>query len=171
MRVSAVALTGVLALSQGFSPGTALAAAPNLSPQAGAAVSSGSCTFKSTEIAAAASFDQTNSASFVRLKDAGSITFTQSMTGCVAGTFFANSGNDTDGDHVLLQILLDGVPCAPLSSGYIFANSAGDVSSHVTAFFCGAKIVPGKHTVQVQYASGQGGNADFFQRTLEVTHQ
>lgn len=171
MRVHAVALTAVLAISQGPVLAASRAAAPNPAPQAGVAISSGSCSFKNTEIAAAASFDQTNSASFVKLKDAGSIAFTQSATGCVAGTFFANGGNETDGDHVLLQILLDGAPCAPLSSGYIFANSASDFSSHMVAFFCGAKIAPGKHVVQVLFASGQGGDAEFFQRTLEVTHQ
>jgi hypothetical protein len=95
----------------------------------------------------------------------------QNATGCVAGTFFANAGNETDGDHVLLQVLLDGKACPPLSSGYIFANSGQDFSSHMAAFFCGARIAAGKHSVQVQYASGQGGNAELFQRTLEVTHQ
>ena len=171
MRVHAMALAAALTVSQGCFLSVAHAAATSPSSQPAPAVSSGSCGFKTTEIAAAASFDQTTSASFVKLKDAGSVTFTQSTTGCVAGTFFANGGNEADGDHVLLQIVLDGAPCAPLSSGYIFANSGSDFSPHMAAFFCGARISPGKHTVQVQYASGQGGNAEFFQRTLEVTHQ
>jgi hypothetical protein len=134
------------------------------------AVSGGSCSFRTTEIATASSFDQSSSASFVRLRAAGSIAFRQDKTGCVAGTFFANAGNGDEDDHILLQVLLDGTACAPLTDGYIFANSGADISSHSTAFFCGAKIAPGKHTVQIQYASGLGGSAEIFQRTLEVTH-
>jgi hypothetical protein len=171
MRISAVALIAALVVSQAWFMSVAQAAAAASPPQPGATTSSGSCSFKTTEIAAASSFDQTNSASFVKLKEAGSITFTQNATGCVAGTLFGNAGNEADGDHVLLEVLLDGAPCAPLSSGYIFANAGQDFSSHMAAFFCGAKIAPGKHTVQVQFASGLGGNAEFFQRTLEVTHQ
>lgn len=134
-------------------------------------ISSGSCTFPATEIASADSFDGSTSLRFVNLKDAGSISFRQAKTGCVAGTFYANAGNEADGDHVLLQVPLDGSVCAPLTGGYIFANSGSDTSPHSVGFFCGAKIAPGKHTIQVQYGSGMGGKSEFFQRTLEVTHQ
>ncbi|HEX4160292.1 MAG TPA: hypothetical protein VHY79_17640 [Rhizomicrobium sp.] len=171
MGVHATALTAALTIFAGSFLSAAHAAATRPSPRPAPAVSSGSCSFKSTEIAAASSFDQSISASFVRLGDAGSITFTQDKTGCVGGTFFANAGNGDPDDHILLQILLDGTPCAPLTSGYIFANSGPDVTSHSAAFFCGARIAPGKHRVQVQYASGLGGDAQIFQRTLEVTHE
>lgn len=171
MRVHAIALTVILTLSVGslISVARPATVSPPLRPDP--ANISGSCTFKHTEIASASSFDQTTSASFVRLGEAGSVAFTQNNTGCVAGSFFANAGSGDDGDHVLLQVLLDGVACAPLTGGYIFANSDGDLSSHSAAFFCGARIAPGKHIVQVQYASGLGGNAEVFQRTLEVTHE
>jgi hypothetical protein len=132
--------------------------------------SSGSCTFKKTEIAAATSFDENSSTAFVKLGNAGSINFTQANRGCVAGTFFANAGNMNAGDHVLLQVLLDGAACAPLTGSYVFANAGDDLSSHSAAFFCGAGIAPGTHKIQVEYASGLGGNVQFFQRTLEVTH-
>jgi hypothetical protein len=132
------------------------------------AVSSGSCTFKKTEYVAANAFDESTSENFINLRDAGSITFTQNGTGCVAGTFFANAGSAAAGDHIGLQVLLDGAACSPLTNGYIFADS--DFSSHSAAFFCGAAVTPGTHTIQVQYHSGFGGNVQFFQRTLEVNH-
>jgi hypothetical protein len=132
------------------------------------AVSAGSCSFTKREYAAANSLDESTSENYVNLKDAGSIAFTQSKSGCVAGTFFANAANIATGDHVGLQVLLDGSACAPLSNGYIFADS--EYSSHSVAFFCGASIGPGKHTIQVQYRSGFGGNTQFFQRTLQVDH-
>ncbi|HEX3666124.1 MAG TPA: hypothetical protein VHU23_12945 [Rhizomicrobium sp.] len=147
------------------------AAPPASSPGHVPAVGSGSCSFRTTEIATASAFDQSTSSNFVKLRDAGLITFEQAKAGCVAGTFFANAGNGDDGDHILLQVLLDGTPCAPFSNGYIFANSGSDFSSHSAAFFCGAKIAAGKHAVQVEYASGLGGNAEIFQRTLEVSHE
>ncbi len=134
-------------------------------------ISSGTCTFRTTEIAAADSFEESSSTNFLNLKEAGSIAFRQARIGCVAGLFSANAGNGSAGDHVLLQVLLDGAPCAPLTGGYIFANSGEDTSSHTVAFFCGAKIPAGNHTVQVRYASGLGGKSSFFQRTLEITHQ
>lgn len=169
MRVDAFALSGALALSAGSLLSSAHAGAPGPSLWATLVTSRGTCTFKTTEIAAAASYDESASTSFVGLKDAGSIAFTETKTGCVAGTFFANAGNESD--HVLLQVLLDGQPCAPLTGDYIFANSGPDFSSHSVRFFCGAKIAPGKHMVQVQFASGVGGNSQLFQRTLEVTHE
>ncbi len=171
MRVHAIALISAVTVTASAFISVAHAAATGTSLRPTPAASSGSCTFRNTEIAAASSFDQSNSASFVKLKEAGSITFTQDKAGCVAGTFFANAGNGDDGDHILLQVLLDGAGCAPLTGGYIFANSGSDISSHSVAFFCGAKIAPGKHVIQVQYASGLGGSAEIFQRTLEVTHE
>lgn len=169
MRVDRFALSGTLALSAVFLLSPAYAGPSGTSLWAAPVVSRGTCTFKTTEIAASASYDESASTSFVSLKDAGSITFVQARTGCVAGTFFANAGNETD--HVLLQVLLDGTACAPLTGDYIFANSGPDFSSHSVRFFCGAQIVPGKHVIQVQFASGVGGNSQLFQRTLEVTHE
>ena len=128
---------------------------------------SGSCTFRKTEYATASSFEESTSQDFVTLKEAGAITFTQDGIGCVAGTFFANAGSG-GGEHIGLQVLLDGIPCAPLGAGYIFAET--EFSAHSVAFFCGAGITAGKHTIQVQYRSGFGGNVQFFQRTLEVRH-
>jgi hypothetical protein len=155
------------------SAGTLMSAAdaavsqPSLRPAR--ATGSGSCTFEKTEWAAADSFEQSTSTTFVNLGDAGSITFTQKGTGCVAGTFFANAGNAAAGDHVGLQVLLDAAACAPLTNGYIFADT--ESSSHSAGFFCGASIAPGKHTIQVQYHSGFGGNVVFFQRSLTVNHK
>ena len=167
MRVHRTAVAAALAAL--LSPAMAHAAGPTRRPAS--VTVSASCAFRNTEIATASSFDQSNSTSFVRLAEAGSITFTQSQTGCVAGSFFANAGSDDVADHVLLQVLLDGAPCPPLEAGYIFANSGQDFSSHSAGFFCGARIPPGRHTIQVQYASGLGGSAEIFQRTLEVSHQ
>lgn len=161
LSVALTALAG--SMSRAHSAGPSLWIAPTMS--------SGSCVFKNTEIATADSFDESTSTSFVGLRDAGSISFRQATTGCVAGFFFANAGNGNAGDHVLLQILLDGALCAPLTGGYIFANSGEDGTSHSVAFFCGAKIPLGKHSIQVQYASGLGGKSTFFQRTLEVAHE
>jgi len=158
-----------LVVLTGFSASCAATGTPPLRPAP--AASGGSCAFRSTEFAAASSFDQSTSTSFVKLREAGTVAFTQGKAGCVGGAFFANAGSDDVADHVLLQVLLDGAPCAPLFSGYIFANSGQDFSSHSTGFFCGARIAPGKHTIQVQFASGLGGNAEIFQRTLRVDHE
>jgi hypothetical protein len=169
MRSYAVALTAALAVSATSLMSAAHAAATLQSLGPTPATSGGSCTFDKTELAAANSFDQSTSESFVNLGDAGSITFTQKKTGCVAGIFFANAANAAAGDHVGLQVLLDAAACAPLTNGYIFADA--DFSSHSAGFFCGANIAPGKHTIQVQYHSGFGGNAQFFQRSLKVDHE
>ena len=72
---------------------------------------------------------------------------------------------------MLLQVLLDGIACSPLTASYIFGNQGPNFSSHSAGFFCGAKVRAGKHTVQVQYASGLGGITSFFQRTLRVDHE
>ena len=92
MRVCAVAASAALAVSPSFAS-AAQTAAKTTSPRPASVVSSGSCSFKYTEVAAAASFDHTTSTNFVSLGDAGSIAFTQNRTGCVGGVFFANSGN------------------------------------------------------------------------------
>jgi hypothetical protein len=137
-----------------------------------ATLSTGSCVIKKTEIASSV-FDneQTTSSTFVNVGEGGAITFTQRKAGCVAGTFFANAGNTTSGDNVHMQILMDGSACSPLNSGdYVFANADVDMSSHSVAFFCGATVPAGSHTVQVQWSVGIGGQAEMFQHTLQVTH-
>jgi len=133
----------------------------------------GSCVFKKTEFSASTSEQNTTSTSFSNLGDGGSITFNESATGCVAGTFFGNAGNNTSGDNVHLQVVLDGATiCAPLTTGgYVFANSDVDLSSHAVAFFCGASVAAGSHTIQVQWAAGIGGEAVIFEHTLEVSHK
>jgi hypothetical protein len=171
MRYHVVVLTAALmALAGSLAPVTQPAAADEA---VFAPASTGSCAIKKTEYAVSTSEEHSTSKTFVNLVDAGSITFTQKRTGCVAGTFFANAGNASSGDHVLLQVLLDGAPCAPLtgSPGYFFANSDVDFSSHAAAFFCGPTVAPGTHKIQVQYASDAGGNVEVFQRTLAVAHQ
>lgn len=171
MRTYVIALAAALTMLGGSFMPAAFAQETDQSPGI-APVSTGSCAIKKTEIATSASFDESTSQSFVNLGDAGSITFIEGTTGCVAGTFFANAGNTANNDNVVLQILLDNsTACAPLTGGYVFANSGTDLSSHAVAFFCGASIAPGAHTIQVQYHSGFGGNVEFFQRTLEVTHK
>ena len=135
------------------------------------AATTGSCSFKRTEFSASTTEQSTNSQSFTNLGDGGAITFTQHITGCVGGTFFGNVGNTANGDNVVLQVLFDGNLCAPLTTGdYVFANSDVDFSSHSVAFFCGAKVLPGSHTLQVQWGAGLGGTAEIFQHTLEVDH-
>jgi hypothetical protein len=170
MRYQAVVLAAALMASAGsLMPASQPAAAgePVFAP-----VSTGSCSIKKTEYAAAASEDSSSSKSFVNLNAAGSIVFTQKRAGCVAGAFFANAGNVAAGDHVLLQVILDGsISCAPLGGGYRFANSDVDFSSHAAGFFCSASVAPGTHTIQVQYASEGGGQVQIFQRSLEVAHQ
>ena len=168
MNSGVAALTAAFIAAAGSSASAARATATHPPFRSTPAVTSGSCSFKKTEYAAANAFDESTSQNFVNLGDAGSIAFTQNATGCVAGTFFANAGNAAAGDHIGLQVLLDGAACAPLTNGYIFADT--DFSSHSAAFFCGAAIAPGKHTIQIQYHSGFGGNAQFFQRTLQVNH-
>lgn len=167
MALYAVTRTAILALISNSLISTAHSAPMRPPVRLIQTASSGSCSFKKTEYAAASSFDQSTSQDFVNLGDAGSVTFIQNGTGCVAGTFFANASS-VAGDHVGLRVLLDGTPCAPLTNGYIFADT--ESSSHSAAFFCGTRIAAGKHTVQVQYHSGFGGNVQFFQRTLEVNH-
>ncbi|HLY06339.1 MAG TPA: hypothetical protein VKR31_11385 [Rhizomicrobium sp.] len=171
MRVHVMALAAALAMPGSSALKTHRPAAGPSSPRTPAVAVSGSCSFKTTDVAAAASFDQSTSTRYVNLHEGGSITFRQTRMGCVAGSFFANAGNADATDHVLLQVLLDGTACAPLTGGYIFANSSDDFSSHSAGFFCGAKIAPGKHTIQVQYASGLGGDSQLFQRTLQVSHE
>ncbi|HEX3666126.1 MAG TPA: hypothetical protein VHU23_12955 [Rhizomicrobium sp.] len=168
MRISAIGIAAALALSTS-SFISAAHAAGSTQPFAGAATT-GSCTIKKTEVAAADSFDQSSSLTFVNLGDAGAITFKSKKAGCVGGTFFANAGNASTGDSVVLQILIDGSPCEPLIGTYFFANSGSDFSSHSAAFFCGANIAAGTHRIQVQYSSFDGGEVQFYQRTLEVTH-
>ncbi|HEY2445603.1 MAG TPA: hypothetical protein VGI20_07700 [Rhizomicrobium sp.] len=168
MSSCAAALTAAFIVTAGSSASAAHAAAMQPPLRPAPAVSSGSCTFKKTEYATANAFDESTSETFVNLREAGSVAFTQNGTGCVAGTFFANAGSAAAGDHIGLQVLLDGSACAPLLGGYIFADS--EFSSHSVGFFCGADVAPGKHTIQVQYHSGFGGNVQFFQRTLEVNH-
>ena len=170
MRTYAILLTAAFAVSASSLISAANAASLDRSPFA-PSVSSGSCVISKTEYAAADSFDESTSTNFVNLGDAGSITFKQVRTGCVGGTFFANAGNVNTGDEVVMQILLDGTACAPLTSDYIFANSGTDFSSHSVAFFCGSSVVPGSHTIQVEYHSFLGGNVEFFQRSLEVAHR
>jgi hypothetical protein len=129
----------------------------------------GSCAVKKTEIASANASDQSTSTGWVNLGTAGSITFSKG-TGCVAGTFSASAGNATLGDSVRLQILLDGNPCQPLTSNFVFANNSNEYPAYSTEYFCGASIAAGIHTIQVQYHSGNGGVASINQRTLEVRH-
>jgi hypothetical protein len=166
-----VVLAAALMASAGFLIPTTEAAADEL--QFAPPATAGSCAIKKTEYATSTSEEQSSSKTFVNLVDAGAVTFTERKTGCVAGAFFANAGNASAGDHVMLQVLLDGIACTPLtgSPGYFFANSDVDFSSHAAAFFCGANVAPGTHKIQVQYASNNGGNVEIFQRTLEVAHQ
>ncbi|HEY2445604.1 MAG TPA: hypothetical protein VGI20_07705 [Rhizomicrobium sp.] len=172
MRIYDLALTAALTVSASFLMTTAHAAAANESSFVPPA-STGSCAFKKTEFSASTSEQSTTSTSFINLGDGGSVTFNQSRTGCVAGTFFGNAGNSTTGDNVHLQVVLDGTTaCAPLTTGgYVFANSDVDLSSHAVGFFCGSSIAAGSHTVQVQWAAGIGGEAEIFEHTLEVSHR
>ncbi len=168
MRICSVALAAALTVPASALMSAAHAGAASRTPFVTAGT--GSCTFKKTEIAAADAFDETTSTSFVNLTTAGSISFTQKKAGCIAGTFFANAGNAADADNVVLQVLLDGAACAPLTDTYFFANSGYDFSSHSAAFFCGASIAAGSHKIQVQYSSYLGGEAEFYQRSLMVNH-
>jgi|HubBroStandDraft_2_1064218.scaffolds.fasta_scaffold773326_1 hypothetical protein len=168
MRVFAVAMTTALLSATALAP-AAHAAGRSRSPVLEPALT-GSCTIKKTEIAASDSFDESTSLDFVNLGDAGSITFKSKKAGCVGGTFFANAGSAGSGDSIVLQVLLDNSACEPLVDTYFFANSGSDFSSHSAAFFCGANIPAGTHKIQVQYASYLGDEAEFYQRTLEVTH-
>jgi hypothetical protein len=173
MRYQTAVLTAALLASAGaLAPGASPAAAADASGLFAPPATTAGCAIKKTEYATSTIEEQSTSKSFVNLVDAGSITFTQRKVGCVAGTFFANAGNVTSGDHMFLQVLLDGAPCTPLtgSPGYFFANSDVDFSSHAAAFFCSATVSVGTHKIQVQYASQFGGNVQIFQRTLEVTH-
>jgi hypothetical protein len=168
MGLYVAALSAGLAVMAGTLMSTVREAPPHPPIRPVSTTTIGSCTFKKTEYAAASSLDESSSEEFVNLGDAGSIAFTQSGTGCVAGTFFANVANSASGDHVGLQVLLDGTPCAPLTDGYVFADT--EYSSHAVGFFCGGGIAAGKHRIQVQYRSGFGGAVQFYQRILEVNH-
>ena len=173
MRYQAAVLTAALLATAGaLAPVAQTASAADLSGLFAPPAITAGCAIKTTEYATSTSEEQSGSKSFVNLVDAGSITFTQKRVGCVAGSFFANAGNVSSGDHVILQVLLDGSACTPLtgSPGYFFANADVDFSSHAAAFFCGASVPVGTHKIQVQYASQFGGDVEIFQRTLEVTH-
>jgi len=134
------------------------------------AQSTGSCVVKKTEISSANADDQSTSTNWVNLGTAGSITFT-SGAGCVAGTFSASAGNQSQDDSVRLQILLDGNACEPLTGNFGFASYNNNFPSNSTEYFCGSDIPAGRHTIQVQYHSGNGGTAQINQRTLEVRHK
>jgi hypothetical protein len=171
MRIYTAALAATLALSAGSLMSAAHAAGTDNSLFAPPATT-GSCAFKKTEFSASTTNQSTTSTTFTNLGDGGAITFNQSRTGCVAGSFFANAGNTTSGDNVHMQVLLDGATCAPLTTGdYVFANADVDLSSHAVGFFCGTNVAAGSHTVQVQWAAGIGGEAEMFQHTLEVSHR
>jgi hypothetical protein len=172
MRTFAVAPLAALVLSIGslVSAGQALADEEfsGFAPRA----MTGSCIFTRTEFSASVFAQQTTSMTFVNLGDGGSITFNQSVAGCVAGVFFGNAGNNTSGARVIMQVQLDGNNCAPLTTnGYVFANSDTDLSSHAVGFLCGTHVPVGTHKVQVQWGAGGGGEAVIFEHTLEVNHR
>jgi len=167
MRTFTTALVAALAIAAG-SPAMAIGTAA-VRPIHTPTLYFGSCPTKSTEVTASNDYSQTTSTQFTTL---WSYYLTQSQTGCVTGTFFANAGNSNPGDHVMLQILLDGNQCFPIVSGYIFANSGDDFSSHATGFYCGGGLVPpGRHLIQVGFASYLGGPAQIYQYTWIVNHQ
>lgn len=171
MRHQLVILAAAAMASAGSLMATGSAAAADMSGLFATPATTGSCTFRKTEFTSGIGEQTTSSTTFTNVGDAGSIVFKQKKTGCVAGTFFANVGNNTANDNVHLQILVDGNPCAPVNTGdYVFANSGVDFSSHSVGFFCGT-VPEGLHTVQVQWAAGVGGEAQMFQHMLEVTHR
>lgn len=129
----------------------------------------GSCTIKKTEYATLNGFDESASTSFTGLPSV-TTTFTQKKSGCVTGVFYANAGAETSGNELLLEILLDGTQCAPLTGGYVFANAGTDFSSHSVGYFCGTNVAAGTHTITVEYASLNGGKVAFYQRSLTVAH-
>ena len=169
MRMCAAAATAALAVSMASFIPAAHAAGSDL-PFVQPSVSTGSCVVKKSEIAAADTHEESDSVVFVNVGTAGAISFKQARAGCVAGTFYANAGNDNEGDNMVLQVLLDNTPCAPLTDRFIFANAGLDFSSHAVEFFCGANIQPGTHRIQVQYSSGLGGTVEIYQRSLVVNH-
>lgn len=130
-----------------------------------------SCTVRKTEITAANALDQTTSPSFVNVGASGAVTFTSAGVGCISGTFSAAGGNVNPGDNIRLQVLLDGAQCAPLTGNQGFAgDQASGGGTYSADFFCGARVALGPHTVQVQFHSGSGGNAQIYQRILSVRH-
>ena len=172
MRHHVIILATALMASVGSSMSAGSAAAGDLSGMFAPPATNGSCVMRKTEYSTGINEQTTNSTSFTNVGDAGAITFIQKRVGCVAGTFFANVGNNTANDNVHLQVLLDGTACSPVNTGdYVFANSGTDFSSHAVGFFCGGAVPLGSHTVQVQWAAGVGGQAQMFQHTLEVTHR
>ncbi len=166
MRQQALVLTAVLLASGGYLMTASRAAAQD---RLFVATSTGSCTIKKTEYAAVAGFDESTRTTYDDLPSV-TTTFTQKKKGCVGGTFYANAGAETDDNELLLEVLLDGVPCTPLTGGYVFANGGTDFSSHAVGYFCGASVAPGTHTIKVDYASENGGKVAFYQRTLTVAH-
>lgn len=172
MRHHLAILGAALMASAGSLMPAGSAAAGDLSGLFAPPATTGSCVVKRSEYATGINEQTTNSTSFTNVGDAGAITFIQNKVGCVAGTFFANAGNNTANDNVHLQVLLDGTACSPVNTGdYVFANSGTDFSSHAVGFFCSANVPKGSHTIQVQWAAGVGGQAQMFQHTLEVTHR
>lgn len=170
MRVSVLALaTTAMTVTGGTLVTPAHAVASDNSSYNIPPAATGSCVVRKTEVTASNAFDDSTSMGWVNLGASGSVTFTESANGCVSGTFSASAGNASANDSVRLQILLDGNPCEPLTGNYSFANYGADFSSHPVEYFCGI-VAKGTHTVQVQYHSGSGGDAQFYQRTLEVRH-
>ncbi|MFL5238847.1 MAG: hypothetical protein ACJ8EL_14825 [Rhizomicrobium sp.] len=170
MRNHVTLLAAMLAAAAGCAVPSAQAAAVHSSLNVALPPTGAACVFKKSEYLTATSAESTTSTNWVNVSDGGAITFTQSRTGCVAGTFSAIGGNESSGDSIRLQILLDGVACDPFVSNLSFAQSGVDLSQHSISFLCGGNVAPGSHKIQVQYHSGAGGKADFFQRTLEVKH-
>ena len=157
MRTYTISLATLATLAAGILASPALA-------------TSGSCAFKKSEITAANSVDQSTSTSWTNVGASGSVQFVTSGTGCIAGTFSAVAYNANANDSVRLQVLLDGNTCDPLTGNYGFGGGT-PFGSESAEYICGANIPAGSHTIQVQYHSGNGGNAEIYQRALVVNHR
>jgi hypothetical protein len=164
-------------LSAGFLVVTAAVAPANRAAAKGHELflppSSGTCSIKKTEVKSDAfGFDETAQTNFAGIPSL-TTSFTQKKSGCVMGTLAADAGAETSGNHLELEILLDGNACSPFDDGsrtYYFANSGDDFTSHSVGYFCGSNVSAGAHTITVFYASANGSKVAMYQRSITVAH-
>ena len=149
-----------------------LVSAPALAAQA-----SGTCSgMTTTDFATSTSVEDTQSATFVNLNDAGLINFKVGKAGCVL-VLLAASSEATSGMGLIVRVMLDNTTsCSPYNDNFGFNAGINFTSSN--AFVDGAmtfvctSVPKGFHAIQVQYLAygDAGGGVIWGERTLTVTH-
>jgi len=137
---------------------------------AAAPLAGGGCDTTATKFKVSAADQMTGSNSYIDINET-KVTFKQGGTraGCVIVTFAAEARADT-GVAMVVQAVLDGVPCTPADVAFV-PNSAAPASSAVRSmtFVC-LEVEPGNHAVQMQYHLSGGGTIEVGARTTAVQY-